>query len=367
MGSLPPQRVLIFRIGSLGDTLVGVPALRAVRARYPEARITLLCDRQVGKSWVLAADVLSGTGLVDDFLYYPFDPTSLGRRLQPLRMARLLLSIRARRFDAFVYLVPSNRGAEAIARDRRYFALAGLRASVGFEGFPDFPTRRPAGGFAPVLQEADLLLARLAVSGWQVPAPGAADMTLRADAPEPEAEAWLSSHPRTSGGPPIAVGIGGKKPVTVWPLERYDAVVRHLIRSRDVWPVVFGGPEDASGAERLVAGWGRGAVGAGALTPHQGIGVMRHLALYVGNDTGTMHMAVAAGLRCVAPFSSAHLPGWWFPYGTGHRVLRTAIECENCGLQVCVERGLACLLGIDAARVVAACEEVLSGAAPRSG
>ncbi len=72
-----------------------------------------------------------------------------------------------------------------------------------------------------------------------------------------------------------------------------------------------------------------------------------------------MHLAVAAGIRCVAIFSARDWPGRWYPYGEGHRVFRADIDCEGCRLQTCTERGNACLRRIQADEVTAACEEIL--------
>src|SRR5687768_5614672 len=56
---LAARSVLIYRIGSLGDTLVALPALWAIREHFKDARITLLCDQHAGKNYVVASDLLS--------------------------------------------------------------------------------------------------------------------------------------------------------------------------------------------------------------------------------------------------------------------------------------------------------------------
>ena len=70
-GEVEARSILVFRIGSLGDTLVSVPSFWAIRQNFPGAKVTLLCDQQVGRRYVLAADVLRGSGTVDDFMLYP--------------------------------------------------------------------------------------------------------------------------------------------------------------------------------------------------------------------------------------------------------------------------------------------------------
>jgi len=357
------EPVLVYRIGSLGDTLVSVPALRATRAAFPGARITLLCDRQVGQSYVLASDLLKDSGLVDDVILYPIDHSWRGRLLRPVAMAGLFINLRRRRFGALVYLAPSNRPPESIARDRRFFGAAGIPRLIGFRGFPVWPEARPAEGFGAVAHEIDNLLARLGAEGLEVPARGDADPRLPAsERARASFDAWRAGLADDGGRRWISIGPGAKQPANLWPIERYEEVVRALVSRYDVWPVVFGGPHDLEDARRIVAACGRGHIGAGALAPPAAIHAMARCALHVGNDTGTMHMAAAAGIRCVGIYSSRNLPGLWWPYGRGHRVLRTPIECENCELQACVDRGMACILAITPARAIAACGEILGDA-----
>jgi ADP-heptose:LPS heptosyltransferase len=83
--------------------------------------------------------------------------------------------------------------------------------------------------------------------------------------------------------------------------------------------------------------------------------------LFLGNDSGAMHLAAAAGTPCVAIFSSRDWPGAWYPYGVEQRVFRSEIECEGCYLVECIERQNECLRRISADDVYAACANLLSG------
>ncbi len=85
---------------------------------------------------------------------------------------------------------------------------------------------------------------------------------------------------------------------------------------------------------------------------------MRHCTFFLGNDTGSMHMAVAAGLKCVAVFSSRSAPGAWYPYGPGHIVLRKFVPCEGCQLVECVENRMQCILAITVDEVLSTCREM---------
>ena len=355
------SNILIFRIGQLGDTLVSVPAMWAIREHFPDARTTLLCDGHVGKRYVLASDVLEGSGLVDNFILYPVDRSRVGRVLKVWQMLILLARLRAARFDALVYLVPSQRIPYQIKRDIRFFGLAGINQFYGTNGFQRLPEKVPGKPLPTITQEGDLLLARLAGSGIPVPRPGHGRLDVNiGEQEQKEVERWLFGLPMDGGRKWIGLGIGGKRPVTIWPSERYALVVESLISDFDIWPVVFGGPEDRDLGKSLVSQWGRGYVAAGKLKVREGIAALSRCVLFLGNDTGTMHMAAAAGVRCVGIYSSRNYPGRWVPYGEGHRAFRSSVPCEGCRLDICNEYNMRCILSISVEDVLEACRGALA-------
>ena len=88
------QRILVYRTGSLGDFVVALPAMWAVRERFPEARLTLLCNRPTIKSRVVAEDICAGTPFVDDFLRYTGDDTPAFKIRKKLALLSLFLRLR---------------------------------------------------------------------------------------------------------------------------------------------------------------------------------------------------------------------------------------------------------------------------------
>jgi ADP-heptose:LPS heptosyltransferase len=122
---------------------------------------------------------------------------------------------------------------------------------------------------------------------------------------------------------------------------------------------VFGGEEDRVIGDWLLERWGRGYNAAGSLGLRASLSAIKRCKMFFGNDTGTMHMAAAVSVPCVAIFSSRERPGLWFPHGEGHRVFRSQIECEGCGLVECIERQNECLKRIAVTEVLEACGEIL--------
>src|SRR2546423_14441835 len=103
------MKILVFRIGQLGDTLVALPAIWAIRRHFKNASLTLLCDYHPGKGYVLDPDLLTGTGIFDSFELYPVGGCGWDRLMRPFHLLGLLRRLRKQRFDMVVYLAPSLR------------------------------------------------------------------------------------------------------------------------------------------------------------------------------------------------------------------------------------------------------------------
>src|SRR5439155_1966739 len=185
------------------------------------------------------------------------------------------------------------------------------------------------------------------------PGQGRMDLNL-GTAEQSEIEHWLSELGSDAGRSWVGFGPGSKMPAKRWPIDRFAEVGANLIERFNIWPVVFGGAEDNAEGARLLKSWGCGYNAAGRLSVRASAAGLKRCLFYVGNDTGTMHLLAAVGTKCVAIFSARDWPGRWHPYGPGHRVLRSSIECEGCGLVECIERRNECLQRITVSQVLQA-------------
>jgi ADP-heptose:LPS heptosyltransferase len=351
------KRILVFRIGQLGDTLVALPALRAIRDTFPLAHISLLGNVDQGGLQVTPKQILPANGLIDDWISYPSTSTgAFSARLQ------LLKKLRRGRYQTLVYLAPCRRTLSNVRRDLLFFRLAGIRSVIGEKGFVGLPSKSGA-GLPTVANEADHLLQRLSLGGITVPSAGMAKFPL--DLTEEEQRAanlwWHKNVPAIVAGRVVGFGPGSNWPAKVWPEERFLEVGHELIQTKEIFPVIFGGPEDRELGKRLLTSWGWGANAAGELPVRHAAAALSHCRLYVGNDTGTLHLAAAVGCTCVAITPALDWPGHWSPYGAGHTVLRRSVPCEGCLLQLCEQQGMRCLKEILVADVVKACTKSLKG------
>lgn len=352
-------KVLIYRFGQLGDTIVALPALWAIRDAFPNASLTYLNSNHPGRGFVLPQEILPGEGLIDDWLAYMREGSGKARNL-----FRFWRALRARKFDVLVYLLPRLRTRLSVWRDLVFFRSTGIRYVVGSKGFDALPPHVAGQPLPSVEHEADHLLNRLALSHISTPSINRGNMDLKLTSEEKQAaEDWLRTQVPgySSELPLVGIGPGSKWPSKIWPAERFQELGRRLNSELSLLPIVFGGRGDVPLANQLIKYWGRGVSAAGELGVRAAAATLAHCRLFVGNDTGTMHLAAAVRTRCVGIFSAQDWPGRWHPYGPGHIVLRRSVPCEGCGLQVCIKERLRCLTEISVDDVLQACRTVLHG------
>ena len=352
------RRILLYRIGHLGDTIISLPAMWAIREHFPQAHMALLSNDYDGSHGVLAQSVLPAVGLFDQWLTYPTSDEQTPAR----EFLKLLRQLRREHFDTLVYLAPRQRTPRQVLRDLLFFRAAGIRHFIGHKGFIPYPPRVDGQPLPLLEHETDHLLGRLERSRIPVPPLGQRRIDLKLTPGEIErARSWLAALCGEAGVHRRLVALcpGSKWRSKIWPEERFAELGRRLLKEFGLFPVVFGGTEDRELGERLIAYFGSGANAAGSLNVREAAAALTYCQLYVGNDTGTMHMAAAVGIPCVVTFSAQDWPGRWYPYGSSHVILRRSVPSEGCMLSVC-NRDLQCLKLIEVDEVLQACRSVLA-------
>ncbi len=108
---------------------------------------------------------------------------------------------------------------------------------------------------------------------------------------------------------------------------------------------------------------GRGATAVnlcGRLTPRESAAAFRRAQIFIGHDSGPMHLAATVQTPCVAIFAARNKPRVWFPYGNHHRVVYHKTECAGCGLETCIVEKKRCLTSITVDEVVEQVRAILS-------
>ena len=325
--------------------MVAVPALRMIARAYPRAERVLLTNIPVHAKAPAAAAILGSSGLIHRYIDYP-----LGTR-NVLRLARLWWSIITLQPDVLIYLT-APRGAEAIERDRKFFRFCGIRQMTGLP-LGDLGENAYDPGTGLWESEACRLLRSVRELGTgSVDDPRLWDLRLTA-AEEQRADELLGP---MKGTPLIVCGPGTKMPAKDWGQENWRILLGRLGEALPGYGLVLvGAREDQGVADFSASEWpGEKKNLCGQLTPRETAAVLRHGELFLGPDSGPMHLAAAYGVPCAIAFAARDLPGRWYPAGKVHQVVYHAVPCRNCALVTCRVNQKRCLTSISVDEMFAA-------------
>ena len=333
----PIRRVLIYRLGSLGDTVVALPCFHLLERTFPDAERYLLTNFPVNAMAPASAEVLGDSGLVHGYMRYTVGTRRIGELL------RLVRQIRRFGPDLLVYMM-DLRSFDHIRRDRIFFRLAGVRRMVGFPDAKDLKRRVDE---ATGLYESEAFrLGRLIGELGGVKAEDPANWSLRlTDAERQAAAAALGS---LAGGPLIVCGPGTKMQAKNWEKNKWRALLGRLRAGYPEYGLALvGAQEDAQFSEYAARECRGPKVNlCGRMSPRETAAVLEHAEIFLGPDSGPMHLAASLGVPCVIAFSAHGLPGVWFPAGQQNQVVYHQPACFNCGLETCVVEEKKCMRSI---------------------
>jgi len=321
--SFAPQNILVIDFGQLGDVVLSLPALRAIRDRFPKAKISVI----VGKP---GAEVVSLSGYAN--VTRGVDRVLLrdGPKLISIaRIAKLVKDVRHAKYDFVIDLHSLSEtnllGFVSGAPKRLYSRRPGRSLNYLANFNPQPPVEEDHRKRHLVDRYLDVLLP-LKITG--------ADRQPRLRT-RPEDNALIDrllKEKADSGSLMIGFFPGAGHPSRRWPLERFAELAEYLVRNDDVRPIVFAGPEELELLPRIKELFPRSAVVFDRLTIPQMAAAQARLAALVSNDTGPMHVAAAVGTPVVL-LLDRRAPESYLPLGTQHRVIYSStipeIEVEE--------------------------------------
>jgi ADP-heptose:LPS heptosyltransferase len=169
----------------------------------------------------------------------------------------------------------------------------------------------------------------------------------------------------TAGHPILAVSVGTKVQSKDWGRDNWRALMHRLATLYPDYALALCGASEESEASEFAAdGWRQNSGSpvvnlCGLLTPRESAAVFAQAPVFVGHDSGPMHLAAAVQTPCVAIFAARNKPRVWFPYGKQHRVLYHQTDCWGCGLETCIVERKKCLTSITVDEVVTEVRAIL--------
>lgn len=317
------MKILVRATNWVGDAVMSIPALEAIRRARPEAEIAILA-----RPWVV--DLYRGQGFANRII--AFDPT--GRSADAPAAGRVADELRREKFDCALLLQNAFQAAWIAWR-------AGIRERIGYarDGRSWLLTRAipvPRRGEIPA-HESYYYLELLRRAGWIDRLPVLEPIRLRVDpAARGLAETRLREAGTHAGALRIAIAPGAAYgSAKCWAPERYAALADRLIADFGADVILFGTASEREVTERIAARMHHRPVD---LTGKTTIGELPALfaacELFIGNDSGAMHVAAAVGVPVVAIFGPTD-PEGTSPVTPQRTLVQQPVSCSPCFLRQC--------------------------------
>ena len=296
-----PFRILIRSSNWLGDAVMSVPAVRAIKAGRPDLHLTIAAPDKIAPMWKLIPEV-------DAII-----PLPEGSLLSVVRLLKQRMP-----FDVAILFPNSLRVALETS-------LSGIPRRVGYRGhwrtwLVNQIVREPKKP-GPAEHHSLRFLRIASECGAETSKIEFSDLNQTSNTKH---QTLLGLCPGAEYGP-------AKR----WLPERFaEAAAKVIAQSRAQW-ILFGTKNDATIGEQIAAAIGDHCVNrVGQTTLDQLVDELRQCRVLLTNDTGTMHLAALLGVPVVAVFGSTE-PRLTGPLGNGHIVLRHHVECSPCFLREC--------------------------------
>jgi len=298
------KNILCVRNDRFGEFLLNIPALRALKETFIDAKLTAVVDPYL-------SDLTKSIPLIDEVIEWGQGPHLLREKV------KLILLLRRRHIDIAVMLNPSKEF-------NIFSLLAGIPVRVGYARKCGFLLTHKLEDvkYMEKRHEVEYNLELVGLLGAKTDNP-ALSLTLENDALNP----MLRNYGITDSDVLVALHPWTSDPVKQWPLDNFRSVANELLRYPQIKVIVIGGKDES----RESSDFCESILRQSNLIDLAGKTSLRELAmllkkckLVISGDSGPVHLAAAAGGRALAIFRNdiaGKGPKRWGPWGKGHVVI----------------------------------------------
>ena len=335
---ISPQHILVIKLRYLGDVLLATPVLQALKAAYPAARVTIVVNR--GTETILGANPH-----LDEIL--PLDRGSIAAQWS------FATGLGRRRFDLAIDLTDADRSAFLSWMSRATVRI-GFNEEQRMRGWCYTTIVSSTPGKHRV--ERDLAaLQPLGVTATDK-TPG---LWLTSE-DERNAEQLLRRLGVTIHQPLVVIQPGARYWFKAWPPERFAELADRIAAEYGAQILIGGSTEEQHLSQEIISRTQcRPIDTAGLADIRTFAAVLKRSALFVGNDTGAMHIAAAVGTPLVALFGPSN-PAEWGPRGRAREIIHKGLDCRACFHPTCYRGEENCMRLISVEEVLSAVKRLMN-------
>ncbi len=353
------MHIMIYSIGSLGDTLIALPAIRVLRRHFPSPnKITLLYNGDE-KAGIDAKKILDNANLVDNFVSYRHGRSRIRRFAEAVKLRSLIKNLEVDKIFSFL---PSERTRRQNIRDYLYFKSCHIKDVLGFiSNFNAYDSRILINNNKKIIpSELMFKIFKLEHLGYyhlladiQIP-------HLKLSLMQREnAGVWLQNRRMHPERMLIGINPSSKQMSNQWPPKKFLELVKRLDTTDQYEIIFFGGSDDASYCADLSVACQSNLNAAGEFDIWGSAALMSRCNFVISLCTGPLHLAAAMGVRCIDLQGGKSYRGKWDPFGGQNLVIRKDVNCSPCGKSVCNVDGHPCMGEITVEDVMNAINNIL--------
>jgi lipopolysaccharide heptosyltransferase II len=328
------KNILVIRTDRVGDVLLSTPAVRALREQFPQSRISFLATPYT-------KELLLGNPDISEMLVYDHHLSLTGK-------LRFIGELKRRNFDLAVVLFP-----------------AFLPALIAFLSGAPFRAGYPVDGSGFLLTEKvglDNRYKHEIESSLEVVRVIGVDTANKKPAlivtPEAEAyaEAFFTKNDIVVSDAVVGVHPGAFEEYQRWEASGFAQAADFLISELKAKVIILGGSLDRETKNAVIKSMKQAPiVSDDNLNLQQLAALIKRCRVFLGNNSGPMHIASALEVPVVAVFGSIHpmdSQSKWAPYGENNIIVKKAVDCQGCDPACC--RDYKCIKSVTAQEVIAA-------------
>ena len=320
----PPQNILLIKLSSLGDVIHALPSLRTLRQLYPKAHIAWIVEEK-------CKDLLYDNPDLDELIVVRIRHWRRHWNRQSWREFKAALKRIQGRFDLVIEM-------QGLIKTGLIAWLTHAPRIIGFD--PRDCRERPNAWFThekiPYMGKqvhvVDRYLAMIRALGAETVTK---EFPLRVpEEAESKIEAFWQDNPELPAQPIVAIHHGVGFPTKRWPMERFAQLGDRIAKELGFSILLTWGPGEGESVKQLSAQMKEKHWVSPKNTLHESIAMLKRMSLFIGCDTGPVHLSAAQGVPTVTLFGPTN-PVYSRPHGRNHEVVFKLQPCSFCHKHSC--------------------------------